>query len=93
MEYTKGEWKLRQIRSGQLEVVADNKTIALIAQATKPEDAPEVLANAHLIVASPKLLEACKDALRTFEARGIRPVDPRYLRLKEALAEVEGNDV
>lgn len=36
------------------------------------------------------LYEACKQALRTFEAHRIKPTDPRYIMLKQALSKAEG---
>jgi len=51
----------------------------------------EAEANAHLIAAAPELLEACKQALRTLEARGVDIYsDPRYLLVKQAIAKAEG---
>lgn len=40
--------------------------------------------------AAPSLYEACKQALRTFEAHRIKPTDPRYILIEKALAKAEG---
>ena len=36
--------------------------------------------------AAEDLYEACKQALRTFEARGVKSTDSRYIMLEQALA-------
>lgn len=54
------------------------------------EVSPESISNAHLIAAAPEMYGALRQALRTFEARGIKPSDPRYLMLLQAKAKAEG---
>jgi len=60
MSYTPGPWKLLQVKSGSLRVMSGPKNIAETSQATRIEDAQEVLANAHLIALSPRMFEALK---------------------------------
>lgn len=52
----------------------------------------KTLANAQLISAAPDLYEACVQAMRTLQARGIRETDPRYLKLRLAITKAEGRD-
>lgn len=59
--FTKGPWLLEQ-RSNTWRLLVDGKTLATIQG-----DTPEGNANAHLMRASPELLNACRRALREIE--------------------------
>lgn len=84
-DYTKGEWTINTVKGIRIESQSVIKCICLLGDV---ED--EDYANAQLIAAAPKLYEACKQALRTFEAHKIPPSDPRYMMIAQALIEAKG---
>jgi len=63
MEYTKGEWKLVQPASRQIEVLGYTGMIATL-RLNSLMTPQEIQANAHLIATAPKLYEGLKDALK-----------------------------
>ena len=90
MEYTKGEWKAVETEPNNPDSWEYHVTCDVGYKHTVCRDAN--VDNAHLIAAAPDMYEACKQALRTFEAHKIRPFDPRYLKLSQALAKAEGKE-
>lgn len=56
MEYTRGEWKVDRFSGGQLEIISPSKetVICRLGLIGFPE---ENKANAHLIAASPRMIE------------------------------------
>lgn len=82
MEYTGGKWKATKAMSGNWLIMPVGGG-GCIARSISSK------ANAQLIAASPDLYEACKQALRTFEAHHIKPTDPRYITLERAIAKAE----
>lgn len=72
IKHTPGPWEVEVVTSGKDEVYARIKGVAFsdgikvgVYKKKLPEEA---MANARLIAAAPKLLEACKDTARTLEA-------------------------
>ena len=90
MEDTKGE-SIKTLSQGQLDLIRDRGFTPRISKESQQIDAilVSLVNNAHLIAQAPRLYEACKQALRTFEAHGIKPTDPSYILLEQALAEAE----
>ncbi len=58
MKHTKGEWKTTKVTNGW-DISCGIFTIAQVFEEFGPKP-KEAKANAHLIAAAPKLLEACK---------------------------------
>ncbi len=79
MSYTKGEWKARKLfnRLGHEIWIVECNRILIARDLTE--------ANAQLIVASPDLYEACKEAYSFCDDR-VR------FKIKKALAKAEGKD-
>lgn len=93
--YAKGEW--HKIYDYERLLIADshNNTICemhTLGSGDEQYDIENMEANAHLIATAPDLYEACEKALRTFEAHGIKPTDPRYLMLQQALTKAKGGE-
>lgn len=85
MEYTEGEWRawrFSKFHNWKVSMGDRNEFLDL------GQDA-EAQANANLIAAAPDMYQALKQAVRTFEAFRISPVDPRYRMLIDALIKVE----
>jgi hypothetical protein len=63
-KHTPGPWECVEYPNGQIEVIADGDVGGVVHRGqifTEPDDIAEERANARLIAAAPKLLEACKD--------------------------------
>jgi hypothetical protein len=89
MNSTKGEWKITQFGIQD----TDGKQIAAVTPRTPHWNAKydiEGTANTQLIAAAPDMYEALLLAKGTLEALHIRPDDPRYLQIKQALNKAEG---
>lgn len=91
MNYTKGEWKLVQPKSGTLLIVSGNKNIASTSTATSIEDAQEVLGNAYLIASAPDMYEALLAVYQDIELQNVDGGSAELnLIVQKALAKAEG---
>jgi len=87
MNYTKGEWKWQfdpLDPKGMVEVTQNGEVIFRT----------QTLKNAQRLCQAlnswQDMYEALIQAMRTFQAHGIKETDPRYLKLRQAVAKAEG---
>lgn len=87
MEYTKGENIEHRILEAIDEVLRfkDPNTVKAIIILRRLQ----AILGLKDLAAAPDLYDACKQALRTFEARGILPPDDRYMMINRAIAKAE----
>ena len=88
MNYTKGEWKLRDTAPGTLWHIVALEPPTLIAECS-------YLPNAHLIAAAPMMYEALKEVEGYFNINPeIAEEFPRFVGLtQQALSKAEGREV
>jgi len=95
MEYSKGDWKIYQLKSNNVSVCVktEGDLVAVeIASLNVLLGYDAVVANAQLISAAPELYEACNLALQYFLAHDIdnKVISGMSLQLNEAIAKAEG---
>ena len=89
MEYTKGEWKLVQPASRQIEVLGYTGMIATL-RLNSLMTPQEMQANAQLIASAPDLYEALIELVAWYKARGFDRELPEYRNAEKALTKAEG---
>lgn len=96
MDCSKGEWKYGEDREGKPVVGvyfgSDYRRIHPIVARVFGRTKKEIKANAQLMSAAPNMYGALIQAMRTFQAHGIKETDPRYLKLRQAVAKAEGGE-
>ncbi len=99
-KHTAGEWKIYDTclpARGIMEIQSDGKVIANVKRLVTGKcyaasQCPEAEANAKLIAAAPKLLEALKYSLGLFkEYNGMKKFDLVIDHLESAIKEATGN--
>ena len=97
MKHTKGPWKINKwerdnVVDGFETIITDRRGHGIVTFNKKGNN-EKVIANAHLIASSPKLLEACEKLLRALEAHIDNECSEKNILNRDLLCPCNQNEI